>query len=85
VLQRLPFTFEPQGFEFPCWKRKSSVDKSQDGNQSQSDAWDILSDSRSLWFDGHFLIFNPSNRLYNLWWQLSVLLTYWNLFQVSWP
>eukprot|EP00193_Tetraselmis_chui_P001208 CAMPEP_0177752394 /NCGR_PEP_ID=MMETSP0491_2-20121128/898_1 /TAXON_ID=63592 /ORGANISM="Tetraselmis chuii, Strain PLY429" /LENGTH=613 /DNA_ID=CAMNT_0019267599 /DNA_START=302 /DNA_END=2139 /DNA_ORIENTATION=- len=37
---------------------------------------------RSLWYEGQPLIFNPKNYFYMLWWQMSVLLTYWNLFQV---
>ena len=29
-----------------------------------------------------FSVFNPEHKYYNRWWSVTVLLTYWNLFQV---
>eukprot|EP00873_Tetraselmis_striata_P042344 jgi/Tetstr1/462608/TSEL_007593.t1 len=39
-------------------------------------------DGRGIWYEGQALIFNTRNIFYLLWWQVSVMLTYWNLFQV---
>lgn len=39
--------------------------------------------ARGLWLQGNAMLFNPNNKYVWLWWQLSVLLTYWNLFQVN--